>query len=289
MPLFVFRQPIFSIARVLYRPLLNWLGLGVALTTSSIYNVLWTFAGHTLSNIGFFRGIVLLFSLRRYIFGSISISSLSSIITNYNPILGSIFDTVVRPEIIRIARQSITTQIGFRRLINIIIINSFLLIFKNVIKFILKYLLLIIISLLGVFWFGIFNNFRRFLSLAFDLKNLIDSKVLPFGIKIPVPDNVSRPYSLMNTIVDGFNYFYNIKYGIPNVSVPYIRKFTNTGGYSFTKTQLIDTNVLTDDSIINNTIVTYASDTVNLSIANHDIIEATEFLIHLFNEFNLFC
>lgn len=136
MPLLVFRQPIFSIARVLYRPLLSWLGL--ALTSSTIYNVLWTFAGlpHVLTNIGFVRGVMLLFSVRRYIFGGIGISTLGNIINAYNPILGSVFNTVVRPELIRIARQSITTQIGFRRLINIIIINSFLLIFKNIIKFI---------------------------------------------------------------------------------------------------------------------------------------------------------
>lgn len=285
MPLLVFRQPIFSIARVLYRPLLGWLGL--ALTSSSTYNVLWSFAGHVLTNIGFFRGVLLLFSVRRYIFGTISISSLGNIINDYNPILGSIFNTVVRPEIIRIARQSTTTQIGFRRLINIIIINSFLLIFKNVIKFILKYLILIIISLLGVFWFGIFNNFRRLLSLAFDLKDFLDSNILPLGIKIPIPNNITRPSSLWNAIIEGFNYFYTIKYAVPHVpNVPYVRKFNHTGGYSNNNfTSLSENRLLTEDSLLNNTI--------NVSINNHEIVEKTlhlsEFLIHLFNEFNLFC
>lgn len=160
------------------------------------------------------------------------------------------------------------------------------------IKFILKYLILIIISLLGVFWFGIFNNFRRFLSLAFDLKNFLDSKILPFGLQIPVPDNLTRPYSWFNTIVDGFSYYSNIKYGVPQVSIPYVRKFTNAylGGNSNNQTNThVENKMLSEDYLINNTIVNSISDSVNISTVNHDVIEATDFLIHLFNEFNLFC
>lgn len=272
--------------------------LGLALTSSNTYNVLWTFAGHVLTNIGFVRGVLLLFSVRRYIFGTISISSLANIIYDYSPILASVFNSVVRPEIMRIARQSISTQIGFRRLINIIIVNSFLLIFKNIIKFILKYLTLIIISLLGVFWFGIFNNFRRLLSLAFDLKDFLDSYILPLGLKIPVPSYISRPSSWWNAIVDGFNYYYHIKYSVPktHLNLPYIRKFSNTGGYSNNNfTFKSENKFISEDSILNNTLVDSVSDTINVSasVSNQEIVEktihVTEFLIHLFNEFNLFC
>jgi hypothetical protein len=96
MPLLIFRQPLFAIAKVLWKPLLPWLGLTVS--HLPIWNALWSFAAYTINSVGFFRGIRILFNIRRYLLGFMSISHLTNFITSVNPIVGFIFSNTVKDE-----------------------------------------------------------------------------------------------------------------------------------------------------------------------------------------------
>ena len=116
MQFLIFRQPLFAMARTIWRPLLSPL-LGSAVTSSPIYQVLWGFAAFSISSVGLFRGIRILYSIRRYLSGYITISNLTTIIGNISPILGFLFTSTLRDHLIGIARMTFFSRRGFISLI----------------------------------------------------------------------------------------------------------------------------------------------------------------------------
>src|ERR1700753_886658 len=194
MPLLVFRQPLFAIARHLWRPLIPW--IGVAVMHLPIWNVLWSFAAYTISSVGFFRGIRILYNIRRYLLGFMSINHLTNFIYSINPILGFIFTSTVKLELIKIARTGF--RYGFSRLILIIIMNSFILLGRSILYFTIKFGFFIILSVLSVFWFDGLSKFKGLLSLAFDIREWFENHI---GLNIPVFKNRTRPETFYNFIM----------------------------------------------------------------------------------------
>nr|YP_010455125.1 hypothetical protein NYK79_mgp23 [Porodaedalea mongolica]UUA03967.1 hypothetical protein [Porodaedalea mongolica]WCF76734.1 hypothetical protein [Porodaedalea mongolica] len=154
---------------------------------SALYPKLWSFAGYLITNLGFIRGVILLFSVRQYIYGNINISALSNVVFNSNPIVSTIFDTAIKSDLLKIRYQNVTTQLSVRKLINWIIVNSFLLVIKSLFKFIVKIFSIIIVTVLGIFWIGSFNKFKSLLGLAFEIKDFIREFI---HIDLPIPKNL---------------------------------------------------------------------------------------------------
>ena len=97
MPLNHFNYPIFSLAKIFLRPFVNSL-----VYNSSLYKALWSFSSYTILNVGFVNGILILFNIRRYVYGIINLTSLSNLIFNINPIVWGIYETVLKSELNKI-------------------------------------------------------------------------------------------------------------------------------------------------------------------------------------------
>nr|YP_010470453.1 hypothetical protein N4M07_mgp003 [Inonotus hispidus]UVF37941.1 hypothetical protein [Inonotus hispidus] len=113
MPVLYNHSPMFSIAKVLLRPI-----VGAIFYNSRLHNALWGFTCFAFTNASFFKTILILLSIRKYIYGIINIPSLSNIIHSINPIIGVIFDSVLKPELNNIRINNVQYQISVRRLIN---------------------------------------------------------------------------------------------------------------------------------------------------------------------------
>lgn len=196
----LFGQPHFPVARFILRPLFGYLG------RTGFYNVLWSFAGATISNVGVLQGIIILFGIRRYIYGTISISTLSDLIFNRNAILGSIFNTVVRTELISIARRNLINQFAPRRFINFIIINSFVFLFNSIIKFLFKLIIYFGFTLLSVLFFMSFENVKYLTRFANRIRNVI---LYFLHVDLPLSfflgNNIDNDNSWFNKLTIGFN------------------------------------------------------------------------------------
>jgi hypothetical protein len=197
MPLLIFRQPLFAIARHLWRPLIPW--IGVAVMHLPFWNSMWSFAAYTINTVGFFRGIRILYNIRRYLLGFMSINHLTTLITSMSPILGFMFTNIVKDELIKIARVGL--RYSFSRLILIIIMNSFVLLVRSVIYVVIKFGFIVILSVLSVFWFDGLSKFKGLLSLAFDIKEWFENHI---GLNIPILKNRVRPGSFYNFILNIF-------------------------------------------------------------------------------------
>src|SRR5882672_3920286 len=198
MPLLVFRQPLFAIARVMWRPLAPW--IGIAVMQLPIWNSMWSFAAYTINTVGFFRGVRILYNIRRYLLGFMSINHLTTLITNVSPILGFIFTNTIKTELIKIARVGL--RYSFSRLILIIIMNSFVLLARSVLYFTIKFGFITIVSVLSIFWFDGLSKFKGLLSLAFDIKEWFESHI---GLSIPILKKRVRPEPFYNFIMKIFN------------------------------------------------------------------------------------
>lgn len=280
----LFRQPIFSISKILLKPL-----VGAIVYNNTIYNALWSFAGFAISNVGFFKGLIILYSIRKFIFGYINLPSLSNIIYNFNPILSVIYDNVLKPELNKIKYQNFTFQISIRKLINYIILNSFLLIFNSIFKVLFKFISIVIFTTLTVFWLGSIKNVEYILLAATEIKEIIKYYLF---IDLPVPSRLYNRRKWMDYLIyiyyyikDNINftsYFSNI-FTNKSEHITYVRKISKFEGVQ------LHFN-LTDSAEIE--LINKSIDLAN-QINLQDILYKNEFYLkllnYLFNEFNLFC
>lgn len=303
----LFGQPHFPIARFILRPLFGYLG------RTGFYNVLWSFAGSTISNVGILQGLIILIGIRRYIYGTISISTLSDLIFNRNAILGTIFNTVVRTELISYARRNLVNQFAPRRLINFIIVNTFVYLFNSIIKFVFKLIFYFGFTLVSLLFIMSFENVKYITKFAYIIKN-----VVLYYLRIDIPIS----YFINETNINDKSWFNKLTYGYSKIinffsfyknnnnNVNYVRKFnshtevdnvyTRNKKYDKFKEELVKNN--NNNNFNNNNknnhdfdinINNIVSD--NLNIVTNNFVSGVcsddyyvNFLINLFNEFNLF-
>lgn len=297
----LFGQPHFPIARFILRPLFGYLG------RTGFYNTLWSFAGVTISNVGIFRGIVILFGIRRYIYGTISISTLTEMIFNRNAMLGFLFNNFVRTELISFARRNLLFQFAPRRLINFIIINTFVFLFNSIIKFLFKLLFYIAFTLLSVLFFMSFENVKYLTKFA----NIVRKVLLHYlHIDFPVGEyfgvNNSNDLNWFNKLTDYCNRivnFFNFFKKKEN-NLTHVKNFevNNTSDLEYKRNLKFDRfrEELTKNNNNNNNNPGFdnnINDIVsnNLNIVSNNVVSTlgsddyyVNFLINLFNEFNLF-
>nr|YP_009690247.1 hypothetical protein PPIT_000131 [Porodaedalea pini]QEG57027.1 hypothetical protein PPIT_000131 [Porodaedalea pini] len=243
MPILYTNQPIFTISQMLLKPFFSHIA------QSALYPKLWSFAGYLITNLGFIRGVILLFSVRQYIYGNINISALSNIVFNSNPIVSTIFDSAIKSDLLKIRYQNVTTQLSVRKLINWIIVNSFLLVFKSLFKFIVKIFTVIVVSILGIFWMGSFNKFKYLLSLAFDLKDFIREFI---HIDLPTPTNLIVHKTWYADVVNYFRSFNLPKYDYSKPYIFRISKFEGSEVHFNYKNHDNNNDVIIDNTLLNN-------------------------------------
>lgn len=222
---------------------------------------------------------------------------------------GGIFDLLVRDQLLNLTRRSISTQIGFKRLINFIIINSFLLIFKGVFRLFFRFSMLALVSVIGIFWLGTFKNIKHLLNIAFDIKDVIEGYT---NLTFPVPGSVtpeiktswfSKLYGFITKIDYSFitNCIPFRKY-IPFISKskdviePYsgkitrISKFEGVEVHYNVKNQKIsyDNNDFLDVPVIHDVLTNSPIGLIETSVELMQRYPFLDFLSYLFNEFNLF-
>ena len=285
MPLIgLFRQPIFSISQILLRPI-----VGKLVSNNTIYSALWSFAGYTITNLGFFKGIFLLFSIKNFIFGRINLTTLNNIVFNYSPFLAVIYNNILKPELQGLRFQNISFQLTIRKLIKYIIINSFLLIFNSIFKLLIKISTIIIFSTLGIFWIGNINNVKYLILAASELNQIIKYYLF---IDLPMPKNL---HIHNNWITDFFNAFYNIKENLDfksyfikeNKNVTHIRKISNFEGENLKSNYNDNINDILNESL-NSTINLNQNLNNTDKILNYNDSFYIKLLNYLFDEFNLF-
>lgn len=303
----LFGQPHFPIARFILRPLFGYLG------RTGFYNVLWSFAGSTISNVGFFQGLVILFGIRRYIYGTISITTLADLIFNRNAMLGFLFNNVVRTDLITFARRNLVSQFAPRRLINIIIINSFLFLINSFIKFIIKIIVYFGFTILSILFFMSFENVKYITKFAKIVKN-----VLHYYLHIDFPVNeilgISEDIGWLNKLTNYYNklisYFsfhknidkksyvktfesHNDADSVYNRNKKYdqfkddLVKDSNNNNFNNNKYSDKDNQDNINDLILDN-ICCVSNNNLEVSNLTDSYYFYIDFLVNLFNEFNLF-
>lgn len=193
MPILLFRQPIFSVAQFLLRPLLPYLGLAVS--SLPIYDAIFKFAQFTIRELGVIQTIQTLWNCRGYLVNRISLGVLSSILHAASPNLGLYFDEHVKDYLIRITRS------GNKRLyiyiFNLLISLTLTVPIRLFLKLIIRKLILAsfatFISLLtgtmSIFWIEPLRNIKSVLQFAWDVKYVLES-YLPFNL--PVPEGIKN-------------------------------------------------------------------------------------------------
>jgi hypothetical protein len=273
MPLLVFRQPLFAIARHLWRPLIPW--IGVAVMHLPVWNVLWSFGAYSINTVGFFRGIRILYNIRRYLLGFMSINHLTNFITSMSPILGFMFTNIVKDELIKIARTGF--RYGFSRVIFLIIMNAFVLLIRSILYFSVKFGVLIIISVLSVFWFDSLSKFKGLLSLALEIKDWIEDHI---GLNIPVLKNRIRPGSF-------YKFIMNILKEIRGLNVDINKVYKSKPK---TNEEVLSTKIVNTEEILININTTEINTKISMVEYSTNIIFdlLIRMLSHSFVEFNLF-
>nr|YP_009690375.1 hypothetical protein PSUO_000061 [Coniferiporia sulphurascens]QEG57155.1 hypothetical protein PSUO_000061 [Coniferiporia sulphurascens] len=186
----IYTRPVFTVLSFFFRPLVN------RLVSQHLSIVIWSFAGYAVHNVGLFRTIRILFTFRRYFSGLITLPYLRQYIYNVNPILGIIFNNLFGNTLLH---RGISSILGMRRFINLIIFSSFLLIVKSILLFFSKIALLILGGLLTIFWVDLFKSFRLLIRLAFKIKDFIENYI---PISIPTPNNLHRPSDVPSKLYD---------------------------------------------------------------------------------------
>nr|YP_009690332.1 hypothetical protein Fomme_000102 [Fomitiporia mediterranea]QEG57112.1 hypothetical protein Fomme_000102 [Fomitiporia mediterranea] len=197
MPILYMRGNHFAISQFILRPFFR------SIANSNIYPLLWSFSSYLLRNVSFTNSILILFGIKNYIIGKTTIKYLTSLIYSISPIIGNIFDSILKRELTYIRIYSTIKQTSVRRLISIIIINSFLLIFKSIFKFFSKIIIIIIVTTLSIFWLGAINNIKYLLNIAFEIKDLI---FYYSHIELPIPDK----FKINNSTLAYLKSFLNI-------------------------------------------------------------------------------
>lgn len=191
MPILLFRQPIYSVAQFLLRPLLPYMGLAVA--NLPIYNAIFRFAQFTIRELGVIQTIQTLWNCRSYLVNRISLSVLGSILHAASPNLGIFFDDHVKEYLIRISRSGNRRPYIF--IFNLLISLTLTLPFRLFLKFVIRKFILasimatisLITGTLSIFWIEPLRNIKAVLQFAWDVKKVVESYI-PFSI--PVPDGL---------------------------------------------------------------------------------------------------
>lgn len=285
MQFLIFRQPLFAIARTIWRPLLSPI-LGTAVTYSPLYTVLWGFAAFSVSSLGLFRGIRIMFSIRRYLLGTLTISHLTNIISNMNPIVGFIFVNTLKDQLIGIARTSISRR-GFISLISFIIFNSFFLIVRSIFYLGYRILIYLLLAILTVFWVEKLSNIKKLLALAFDAKEWIEDHFFPNGISIPIPKSIVKPEPYYHYMLETlYNIGPKIGYSNPKIIIKKEESFDyRFGNIEELFHEHIKYETLSDP--LNNILLNTQLSTIEMT-TNYLIDFLSRILLHSFIEFNLF-
>ena len=134
MPILLFRQPVFSVAQFLLRPLLPYMGLAVA--NLPIYNAIFLFAQYTVRELGVIQTIQTLWNCRGYLVNRITLGVLGSILHAASPNLGIFFDDHIKDYLIRITRSGNKKPYIF--IFNLLISLTLTLPFRLFIKFLIR-------------------------------------------------------------------------------------------------------------------------------------------------------
>nr|YP_010697817.1 hypothetical protein P1S03_mgp28 [Porodaedalea chrysoloma]WCF76778.1 hypothetical protein [Porodaedalea chrysoloma] len=268
-------QPLASVTQIVFKLLFR------EIAKLPIYNALRSFSTFAIANIGIIRSVFMLYSIKKYVLGYINLTTLTNTVNTVSPVVGVMFDVLLRRDIQSIRLNSFTTKISIRKLINFIIFNSFLLVVKNLVKVIIKIAIFIVMTTLSIFWVANLNHTKYLLNIAFEIKDFIKDL---FQIDIPTPTNLSKTKSWFNVFID-FIYGSNKPIEKPPHVVK-ISKFEGTEVHFNYRDK--GTDIILDNTLINNFNDTSYINQITTTEVIVTKIDSINFLIHLFNELNLF-
>lgn len=188
MQIHIYHQSIYSIARMLIEPLIN--RTGITPIGMAAYNTLWFIASNSARTIGLPGTVFILWQFRRFLFGRISATRMTNMLTSYLP---TVMDSFIIRTVFRLSRNHNNNP--FVTVVNYIITatlaNMFNFMFKRFLFYfgfaIFSSLFSIIVATLGIFWILQLRDITTFLNFGFKLKEIIES-YLPFNWKLPIPD-----------------------------------------------------------------------------------------------------